>query len=288
MGMVWHICSLEAGKNIEQNTPSTHLFHYIKTGTVMFTWYWPIRLRSNRDLKQKIQKSQNTFFSFNKLTRSLQMRLRSIKEFLLKSTETLSSCVCSETYQKVWHLLHLNNWNLWQNKKYMLDSLLWDFHQALLLSKEYCPDIFIDLYQAHIVEIRMSVEIWIRGARLPSYGANTGEWHWSQKLFKKRRKFSCKFKCFIMFDNPYGFLCFFWYFQKNQNGHNCNRNVQLNIIYSLKTYLLGCGWCRMYPQPLEMADGGGPAQMNWKNMSEWHRQPTENICITVVQIRTIN
>lgn len=57
----------------------------------------------------------------------------------------------------------------------MFDSLLLDSHQALLLSKESCPDIFTDLYQAHIVEIRMSIEIWIRGARLSSYGANTGE-----------------------------------------------------------------------------------------------------------------
>lgn len=43
---------LQRQKNIDQSNPRTHLFYYIKTGTVMFTWYWPIRLRSNSNLKQ--------------------------------------------------------------------------------------------------------------------------------------------------------------------------------------------------------------------------------------------
>lgn len=46
-----HLC-FRGRKNIDQSNPRTHLFHYIKTGTVMFTWYWPIRLRSNSNLKQ--------------------------------------------------------------------------------------------------------------------------------------------------------------------------------------------------------------------------------------------
>lgn len=45
----------------------------------------------------KIHKSQKIFF-FNKLTKSLQMRLQSRNEFLFKSSDTHNSCVCSETY----------------------------------------------------------------------------------------------------------------------------------------------------------------------------------------------
>lgn len=34
---------------------STHPFHHIETGTVLFAWHRPIRQRSNWDLKQEIQ-----------------------------------------------------------------------------------------------------------------------------------------------------------------------------------------------------------------------------------------
>lgn len=55
----------------------------------------------------------------------------------------------------------------------MLDSAL-EFLLGIT-GKEQGPDKFTDLCQAHIVEIRMSTEIWIRGARLTSYSTSTGE-----------------------------------------------------------------------------------------------------------------
>lgn len=97
-------------------------------------------------------------------------------------------------------------------------------------------------------------------------------------------------------------LCFFWsslifkvigisvqmYSQEKQNLHNLPTTYRsIFIIYYLKTYLLGFGWCRMFPQHLETADGGDPTQMNWRNMSWWHHRPTEMIgliYISVVQI----
>lgn len=53
------------------------------------------------------------------------MTLLTRKEFLLKSAVTIK-CLSPETYQKIRHLPQLNNWNLRQNKSYMLYSLLSD------------------------------------------------------------------------------------------------------------------------------------------------------------------
>lgn len=54
-------------KNIDQRNLRTHLFYYIKTGTVMFTWYWPIRLRSDSDLKQNTHVTKGFFSLRNSL-----------------------------------------------------------------------------------------------------------------------------------------------------------------------------------------------------------------------------
>lgn len=64
------------------------------------------------------------------------MTLLTRKEFLLKSA-VIIKCLSPETYQKIRHLPQLNNWNLCQNKSYMLYSLLSDTLLALFQSKEH-------------------------------------------------------------------------------------------------------------------------------------------------------
>lgn len=114
--MVSHLLFFRRKKKVkEQKKLSTYFFHHIETGAIVFTWYWPIRLRSNIDLKQNISLKWFSFFSLTNLLDLCRWLCWPEMNFCLN--QLWLNCLSPETYQKIWHLPQLNNWSLWQNKK---------------------------------------------------------------------------------------------------------------------------------------------------------------------------
>lgn len=121
--MVWHICSSEGKKEVKEQKKLQALTSFTtlrqeplcSRGTGQSDW--AVTLIWNKIYKSHCFFPSLIFFSLTNLIDLYRWLCWSERNFC---------CLSPETYQKIWHLPQLNNWNLLQNKRYMLDSLLCD------------------------------------------------------------------------------------------------------------------------------------------------------------------